>query len=158
LQIFPAGIYGEGMRNRRGASVFKLAEELHQVIRQFVRRLRAEGAQHKLGWSQLGAMARLETGGPTTIAALARLEGVKPQSMGATVGALEKAGFVQRRPDRSDRRRAVIWLTRAGQKIRTDGARAKRKWLAGAIEGGLDSAERKKLREAVSLLRSLLAG
>ena len=136
--------------------VSQLAEELYLVIAQLVRRLRAEGSQHQLSWSQLAAMGRLETGGPTTIAALARIEAVKPQSMGATIAALERVGFVERDPHPSDKRQIVFSLTRAGKKIRIDGARAKREWLAQRVMEELDLTDQRRLRDAIGLMHKLL--
>ena len=46
------------MKNIPASSVSPLAEELYLVIAQLVRRLRTEGAQHELSWSQLSAMGR----------------------------------------------------------------------------------------------------
>jgi DNA-binding MarR family transcriptional regulator len=136
--------------------VSQLAEELYLVIAQLVRRLRAEGSQHQLSWSQLAAMGRLETGGPTTIATLARIEAVKPQSMGATIATLERAGFVERDPHPSDKRQIVFSLTRVGKKIRIDGARAKREWLAQRVTEELDLTDQRKLRDAIGLMHKLL--
>jgi DNA-binding MarR family transcriptional regulator len=139
-------------------SVNVLADEFYLVIAQLVRRLRAEGVQHKLSWSQLSAMGRLESGGPATIAMLARIEAVKPQSMGATIATLERAGFVARNPHPSDGRQIVFSLTRSGRKVRIDGAKAKRKWLAGKIAGELRPAEPRQLTEAVGLMHKILRG
>ncbi len=143
------------MTKAAAASVPALAEELHLVIAQLVRRLRAAGASHELSWSHLAVMSRLESG-PLTIAALARLEAVKPQSMGATVRGLENAGFVKRAPHPTDRRQVVLSLTRSGRQVRVDAARAKRKWLAGAVSGQLTLAEQRILRAALKLLRQLV--
>jgi len=136
-------------------SVSALAEELHLVIGQLVRRLRTAGASHELSWSHLAAMCRLESG-PLTVAALARLESVKPQSMGATIRGLEKAGFVKRVPHATDKRQVLLSLTRSGRQVRFDAAKAKRKWLAGAVGGKLTAAEQRTLRAALALLRQLV--
>src|SRR4051812_2630052 len=129
----------------RGQSVEILSEEMYGVLTRLVRRLRAEAAEHELTWSQLATMARLESGEPKTIAALARDEGVKPQSMGAIVASLEKAGFVERDLHPSDGRQIMFSLTRQGRRIRNDGVRAKRKWLAAAISAELNATEQRRL-------------
>lgn len=143
------------MTKPAAAAVNVLAEELHLVIAQLVRRLRAAGASHELSWSHLAAMCRLEAG-PQTIAALARVESVKPQSMGATIRVLEKAGFVKRVPHATDKRQALLSLTRSGRQVRVDAAHAKRKWLAGAVAAKLTSAEQKTLRQALKFLERLV--
>jgi DNA-binding MarR family transcriptional regulator len=145
------------MAKMGGKTVDTLSEEMHGVIARLVRRLRAEGAQHELSWSQLATMARLESGDPKTIAALAREEGVKPQSMGAIVASLERAGLVERDPHPSDGRQIMFSLTKEGRGIRNDGVRAKRKWLAAKITSELNAAEQRTLRTALGLIERLLS-
>jgi DNA-binding MarR family transcriptional regulator len=59
-----------------------------------VRQRTAEG----LSMTESIVISRLAKEGPTTTAELARLEGMRPQSMRTTVSALEKMGMVERRP------------------------------------------------------------
>jgi DNA-binding MarR family transcriptional regulator len=92
------------------------------------------------------------------IAALARLEGVKPQSMGATIRVLENAGFVKRVPHATDKRQVLLSLTRTGRQVRIDAAKAKRRWLASAVDGKLTPAQQRTLRAALELLRELAQG
>jgi len=63
--------------------------DLTQAIGLLVRRVRAAAASHDLSLTESAVMARLDRDGPATTADLARAEGMKPQSMGATVAALE---------------------------------------------------------------------
>ena len=144
------------MGNKRNEPVDALAEEMYRVLARLVRRLRAEGAQQELSWSQLSAMARLESDGAKTIATLAREESVKPQSMGAIVASLEKEGLVDRDPHPSDGRQIMFSLTPLGRKIRNDGVRAKRKWLAATIAAELTPAEQQRLQRALELIERLL--
>ena len=48
------------------------------------------------------ASFRLEKDGPATASSLARAEGMRPQSMGAVVAALESAGLMRGAPDPTD--------------------------------------------------------
>lgn len=145
------------MGKTRNQPVEALAEEMYRVIARLVRRLRTEGAQQELSWSQLSAMARLESDGPKTIATLAREETVKPQSMGAIIASLEKGGLVERDPHPSDGRQIMFSLTRLGRRIRNDGVRAKRKWLAAAIAAELNVTEQKRLQSALDLIERLMS-
>jgi len=54
--------------------------------------------------SQVSVLSRLDRDGPTTVTNLAHAEGVRPQSMGATVSALETTGLVSGAPDPNDGR------------------------------------------------------
>lgn len=145
------------MGKRQSKPVEALAEEMHGVLARLVRRLRTEGAQHELSWSQLSAMARLESEGPKTIATLAREESVKPQSMGAIIASLEKEGLVARDAHPSDGRQIMFSLTPAGQRIRNAGVRAKRKWLATAIAAELSAAEQQRLQTTLGLVERLIS-
>jgi DNA-binding MarR family transcriptional regulator len=83
---------------------------------------------------------------------------VRPQSVAATVAALEAAGLVTRRPDPADGRRAVIEATAAGHEALAADRRRREGWLAEAIERDLTADERRLLAEAVALLGRLADG
>ena len=144
------------MGKKRDQPVDVLAEEMYRVLARLVRRLRTEGAQHELSWSQLSALARLESEGPKTIATLARKEAVKPQSMGAIIASLEKRGLVERDPHPSDGRQIMFSLTRMGRRIRNNGIRAKRKWLAATVAAKLNAVEQRHLLHALDLIERLI--
>jgi DNA-binding MarR family transcriptional regulator len=100
-------------------------------------------------------MARLAKEGPTTTAVLARMEGVKPQSMGTVVAALEEKGFIERRPHPTDGRQMNIQLTAEGEAVRRSAKDARRTWLAQAI-ARLDDEERKALFAAGEIITRLV--
>jgi DNA-binding MarR family transcriptional regulator len=97
------------------------------------RRVRAASAAHGLSWTESAVMGRLAKDGPATTAALARAEGMKPQSMGATIAALEHLGLVERKPHPADGRQINIALTDQGVAVRKIASDAKRMWLLQAI-------------------------
>ena len=96
------------------SDVDEVAGALRVSIGLFVRQLRQVQAEGELTLPETSALARLDRGGPTTSAALARLEQISPQSMGATLAGLEARGLVERGSDPEDGRRVVISLTEAG--------------------------------------------
>src|SRR5580698_956972 len=89
-----------------------------QAVGLLVRRVRAAAASHELSLTEAAVMARLAREGPATTADLARAEGMKPQSMGTTIAALEEMGMVERRPHPSDGRQVNIELTAKGAAVR----------------------------------------
>ena len=99
-------------------------------------------------------MVRLDAEGPATTAELARAEGVKPQSMGATVAVLEAMGIVERRPHPTDGRQMNIALTAKGARVRKDARIAKQTWLAQTI-AKLDATEQKHLPAVIALIKRL---
>jgi len=119
-----------------------------------VRRVRAAAASHELSLTESAVMARLARDGPATTADLARAEGMKPQSMGATIAALEERGLVEREPHPTDGRQVNIQLTANGTAVRKSAKDAKRTWLAQAI-AQLDEQERDTLFKAGEIIKRL---
>jgi DNA-binding MarR family transcriptional regulator len=132
------------------------ATELALALGLLMRRVRsaAPAESHELSWTQKAVMVRLDGEGPATIAELARAEGVKPQSMGATVAALEEMGIVERKPHPTDGRQMNIALTTKGARVRRDARIAKQTWLAQSI-AKLDATEQKKLPALTALIKRL---
>jgi DNA-binding MarR family transcriptional regulator len=95
-----------------------LAEDL-LVLHGRIRRSLLAGKADDITASQTAVLGRLVRDGAQAAADLARAEGVRPQSMGATVQALEDAGLVVRESDPNDGRRQVVRVTPAGQDARS---------------------------------------
>ncbi|MCL9663617.1 MarR family winged helix-turn-helix transcriptional regulator [Curtobacterium albidum] len=85
-----------------------------------IRRTLLAGKADEVTASQTAALGRLLRHGESTVADLARAEGVRPQSMGATVQALVDLGLVDRRPDPTDGRRTLVRATETGSRARAD--------------------------------------
>jgi DNA-binding MarR family transcriptional regulator len=129
--------------------------DLIHAVGLLVRRVRAAAASHELSLTESAVMGRLAKEGPATTADLARAEGVKPQSMGTTIAALEEMGMVERKPHPTDGRQVNIDLTSKGVAVRKDTRDAKRTWLAQAI-AQLDDKDRETLFEAGEIIRRLV--
>jgi DNA-binding MarR family transcriptional regulator len=129
-----------------------VASDLRVVLGQLIRRLRAE---HRFPLAHGAVLGRLDREGPQSVSDLAASERVRPQSMAQTVADLEADGLVQRRPDPSDGRRAVVELTAQGDESLQAERRSREGWLAQAIAGDLSPEEQAVLRDAVELLRRL---
>ncbi len=125
-----------------------------QAIGVLVRRVRAAAATHELSLTESAVMARLSREGPATTAELARAEGMKPQSMGTTIAALEEMGMIARKPHPTDGRQLNIELTAKGAAVRKSTREAKRTWLAQAI-AQLDKDEQETLFAAGRILQRL---
>src|ERR1700728_3412916 len=95
--------------------VTEVAAALRVSIGLLLRRMRQVRPDGELSLPETSALARLDRSGPATSSALAKEEQISPQSMGATLAALEARGLVARQPDPDDGRRAVLTLTGAGQ-------------------------------------------
>ncbi len=136
-------------------STADLAHELRDTIARLVRRLRLEPGPPA---PQLTVLSRLEREGAASVSDLAAAERMRPQSMAQTVGDLERAGLVSRRPDPADRRRLFVELTADGRRL-LHATRARREgWLTDALERELTAGERAALAEAVALLGRVADG
>ncbi len=125
-----------------------------RAIGLLLRRMRAASAAHELSWTESSVLARLANDGPATTAELARTEGVKPQSMGTTIAALEERGLVERKSHPTDGRQMNIVLTAKGAAVRKSGKDARSHWLANAISQ-LDEEERETLFAAGEIIERL---
>jgi DNA-binding MarR family transcriptional regulator len=135
--------------------VGQVAAALRVSIGLLLRRLRQVRVEGELTLPESSAMMRLDRVGPTTSSALAKLEQISPQSMGATLAALEARGLVERRPDPEDGRRAVLSVTEAGHAVLRDKRNARAEQLAQALSAGFPPAELRQLMAAAPLLERL---
>ena len=135
--------------------VDQVAGALRVSIGLLVRRLRQVQNDGELTLSETSALARLDRGGPATSSALAKLEQISPQSMGATLAALESRALIRRRPDPDDGRRVVLELTASGRKLLWDRRNARTRTLAEALSDGFTDDELAQLMSAVPLLERL---
>ncbi|MEE4587543.1 MULTISPECIES: MarR family transcriptional regulator [Streptomyces] len=134
----------------------RIAVDLAAVVSQLMRRMRAASSQGALTPSQRAVISRLYTEGPTTTAALARAELVRPQSMRMILAALEEQTLVERTPHPTDGRQVVFSITERGHEAITSVGQAKQSWLLDAIDTRLDADERRALAEATDLLKRLV--
>ena len=138
------------------ARALAVAGELRVLIGKLKRRLREEAHPGDLTWSQVSVLSLLEREGPATVTTLARAEGVRPQSMGATVSVLEAAGLVSGAPDPTDGRQTILFLTAACQEWIKASRAAREDWLFRAIRTKLAAEEQEALAIGVELLKRLV--
>ena len=136
-------------------NVDQIAAALRVSVGLLVRGLRQVPVEGDLTLSETSALARLDRGGPTTPGALARQEQISPQSMGATLGALEARGLIERAADPDDGRRAVMSITDAGLELLRSRRHAKVQQLARALATEFTPAELDQLAAIAPLLERL---
>jgi DNA-binding MarR family transcriptional regulator len=132
-----------------------VAAALYVSVGLLRRRLRQSRIDGELTLPETSALARLDRGGPATTAALARVEQISPQSMGATLGALEARGLIERRPDPQDGRQTVLSASEAGREILRSRRTARTEQLAQALSAGFTATEVEQLMAAAPLLERL---
>lgn len=133
-----------------------LAVQLHELVGKLRRRMREQTDAGDLPPSQVNVLRRLEREGPVTVSALARAAGVRSQSMGATIAALQAAGLVAGTPDPADGRQTLLALTPACRKWMRQTRAAKQDWLLRAIDAELGAREQQELARALALLQRVV--
>lgn len=133
-----------------------LAAGLRTVFRRLKQRLREHGGGNDLTPSQISVVLRLEQDGSATVSSLARMEGMRPQSMSAVVAPLQESGLVRGAPDPSDGRQTLMSLTPKCLRLLQKGRAARQDWLTARISQKLSVPEQEKLQATLALLTRLV--
>ncbi|MEU6048862.1 MarR family transcriptional regulator [Streptomyces xanthochromogenes] len=137
------------------ASALRAARDLRVAFSRLRRRLREVADTEDLTPSQVSALALVEKGGAASASALAATEGVRPQSMAATLAALDQQGLIRRSQDPRDGRRQLVTLTEAGRERAEGNRQARAEWLTQAFQDRYTEEERATISEAMALLERL---
>ncbi len=137
------------------STAVEAAREIVAAISRLRRRIREVSGTGELTPSQTSVLGLLAKSGPATTSSLAASEGVRSQSMAATLAALDERGLIQRHDDPSDGRRQLISLTEAGDALFSGNLAARQEWLVQAMQRSLTPAERQTLIDAAGLLQRL---
>ena len=132
----------------------QLAEELRQLVSHFVRNVRVNTATVRT--SQYETLDLLDSPDALSIADLARLRGVKHQSMRLVINELEAQGLVQRQKSAQDARAQVIVLSDQARAALADAREQRAAWIAARIDATLGQQDRDDLQKGLAALRKLL--
>jgi DNA-binding MarR family transcriptional regulator len=137
--------------------VADVAGALRVSVGMLVRKLKqaSAGGDEELTLPETSALSRLDRGGPATSSDLARVERISPQSMGATIAALEQRGLIARDRDPRDGRRIVLSITDAGLQVVRMRRGARTAQIARALAAGFTPQELAQLRAVTPLLERL---
>jgi DNA-binding MarR family transcriptional regulator len=130
------------------------AEDLATMVRRLIRRL-SVAPTGGLTPSQRSVLLRLEKDGASSTTFLAIAEGVRSQSMTATLKSLDETGLIERRPDPDDGRRRIITLSAEGRNRIARDRRERRSWLAEEMDRRFSPEQLATINEALSLLGEL---
>jgi len=136
----------------RTVSASAVAGDLRVVLGQLIRRLRENRDSSDLTKSQSSVLGCLEREGPKTATDLARAQGIRPQSMGTIVAALEAAGLISRSPDPSDGRKTILSITSKAREQYRTGRLAREDWLTQAMTATLTVDEIARIASVIELL------
>ena len=133
----------------------RAASEVRVAVGRMHRRLRLVANEGGLSASQTSVLARITKREADTAAALAAMDGVRPQSIAATVAALERDGLVARSDDPADGRRSILRATPEGESVFFGNRAARQEWLTTTLRERLTDAEIGTVLEAAALLQRL---
>ncbi|POX38052.1 MarR family transcriptional regulator [Streptomyces sp. Ru73] len=137
------------------ASAVEASRQVRAVISRLRRRILNASEVHELTLSQATVLTRLSGMEGVSASELAAAEGMRHQSMTATVSALASLGLVERSPDPHDRRRMLITLTDEGRRRVAEGRRSRAEWLAAQFQDRCTEEERRTVLAAMAVLERL---
>lgn len=137
------------------AALLPTASAVRRAVIQLARRLRGQQAPGGVTVARLGVLRWLQLRGAMTAGQIAEAEHLQPQSLTRLLSALEADGLILRDVDTADRRRTVLSITAAGQKVLRKEAAWRDQWLSDTMAATLSTAELDLLREASAVLERL---
>ncbi|WP_344617143.1 MarR family winged helix-turn-helix transcriptional regulator [Dactylosporangium salmoneum] len=105
--------------------------------------------------SQSAVLLRLYDDGASSTTVLALAEGVRSQSMTATLNGLEELGLIERAADPEDGRRQIITLSPAGKRRGQEEKAGRSAWLARELDRRFTAEQLAIINEALGLLGAL---
>lgn len=141
---------------RKPVDTTAVATRLRLAITRMARRLRQE-ADSGLSPSQVAALASIERHGPLAPSELAELERVKRPSATRILSRLAAAGLVERIPDPTDGRSAIVSTTPKGRELVRRLHQRKTAYLATRMRD-LPAEDVEALERAAGVLERMLHG
>lgn len=148
----PASLETVGQDDR----VIELANRLNSAAIHLLRRISRDDGVDGVTGARLSALSVLVYGGPQSLGALARREGVATPTMTRIVDALVRDGLVERSAVEGDRRSVRLTVTDTGRALMERGRARRIERLAGEL-AGVEPERLAHLARALDLLEQLEA-
>ncbi|MFJ3533276.1 MarR family winged helix-turn-helix transcriptional regulator [Streptomyces sp. NPDC090132] len=140
---------------RTSPSAVQASREVRTVIGRLRRRILNAAEAEDITFGQESVLTRLSGNPGITASELATAEGVRHQSVTATLASLAALGLVERRPDPDDGRRLLVALTEAGHQRVAEGRQTRQEWLAAELQERCTEEERQAVIAAMAVLERL---
>lgn len=126
-----------------------------RAVMRLGRRLRRAAPAAELTGGALALLLHLHRDGPASAVALARAEGLQPQSLSRVLARMTQDGLIVRAIDTEDRRRHVIAITDRGRGALSWAMAERKRWMAAAMRERLSADERETLIAAAAIMLKL---
>jgi len=126
--------------------------QIVRAVLRLARAMRRSARAAELTGGALALIATLYRKGPLSAVALARAEGLQPQSLSRLLVRMEAGMLIERGIDPEDRRRHVITLTSRGRNALRSAMTQRREWLGSVMAERLNETERASLRAAAEIM------
>jgi DNA-binding MarR family transcriptional regulator len=134
-----------------------LATELRTVLSRLIKKLRNQSVSSGgLSLTERSTMALLDQHKQLLPNELAAMEKITTQSMSQVLNHLQELGYITRKISTTDKRKAIISLSKNGQDILYKVRNERDEWLARAIDEACTAKEQELLRRALGPLTKLV--
>ena len=133
------------------------ASDLRTVISRLMKKLRNKSATGKnLSLTERSTIALLDQHKELLPSELAAMEKITTQSMSQILNHLLELGYITRRTSKTDKRKAIISLSKSGQHILSTVRNERDEWLDKALRETCTAREQDILRRAIAPLTKLV--
>ena len=134
-----------------------LASELRMVLTRLIKKLRTKSsASGNLSLTERSTIALLDQHKELLPSELAAMEKITTQSMSQILNHLLELGYITRRNSETDKRKAIISLSKTGRDILYKARNERDEWLNRAIGETCSTKEQETLGRAIMLLTRLV--
>lgn len=134
--------------------VLDLSGGIRAAAGQLIRRVRNESGT-SLSWSQSALLSALHRRPNATASELAVDDGLRPQTVWATIDTLVVRGLAARSRDPRDRRNVRVALTPAGREELVRDRLVRERWIVDVLRHEFSDGERTALAAAIPLIERL---
>ncbi|HMG82106.1 MAG TPA: MarR family winged helix-turn-helix transcriptional regulator [Ferruginibacter sp.] len=138
-------------------SNLRLASDFRTVITRLIKKLRTKSATSlSLSLTERSTMALLDQHKELLPSELAGMEKITTQSMSQILSHLQEIGYINRKESATDKRKAIISLSKTGQTILHKLRDERDQWLNKALQATCSEKEQEQLRKCLPLLTRLV--
>jgi DNA-binding MarR family transcriptional regulator len=135
----------------------QLASDLRTVTSRLLKKLRSKSTlSEKLSLTERSTIALLDQHKELLPSELAAMEKITAQSMSQILNHLLELGYIHRKMSKTDKRKAIISLSKAGENILYKTRSERDEWLNKAIGETCSVKEQELLRRAIEPLTKLV--